>query len=87
MKDSSDDRSALAHAMVWTSRITTISMEMVVPGLVGLWVDRQLGTGPWLLIVGVIIGFFVGMWQLVKLGETTHGDHPSPEEDEQDQAP
>ena len=32
MDDSPDDRSSYANAMQWVSRITAISMEMVLPG-------------------------------------------------------
>ena len=44
MVDSSDERTVMAQAMAWVSRITTISFEMVLPGLLGIWVDRKLGT-------------------------------------------
>ncbi len=69
MSDSPDDRSAMAAAMAWSSRITTISMEMVVPGLIGYWIDEQLGTVAIFLVTGVILGFSIGLWQLIKLGQ------------------
>ena len=62
-----DDRSSLAQAMEWTSRITTIAMEMVVPGLLGYWLDQRLGTRGVLLIVGVALGFATGLWHLIRL--------------------
>jgi len=67
-----DDRSSLARAMVWSSRVTTISLEMAVPGLVGVWLDRRLGTGMLLVVVGVILGFALGMWHLIKLANPTN---------------
>ena len=30
---------------------------LVVFTLAGNWLDRRLGTGPWLLLVGVMLGF------------------------------
>jgi len=67
-----DDRSAIALGMAWVSRVTTIAMEMAAPGLVGLWIDRRLGTAPWLTILGAAAGFGLGIWELVRLAETTN---------------
>lgn len=62
-----DDRSPLALAMEWTSRVTTISLEMVLPGAAGYWADQKLDTEPVLLLVGVILGFGTALWHLIKL--------------------
>ena len=62
-----DDRPPLAVAMEWTSRITTISLEMFIPALAGNWLDERLGTSHVLLIVGMILGFAIGLWSLIKL--------------------
>jgi F0F1-type ATP synthase assembly protein I len=62
-----DGRSPFALAMEWTSRITTISLEMVVPPAIGYWLDRRLGTGVLFLILGMIAGFTTAMFSLVKL--------------------
>ena len=67
MDNPPDDQPPIAMAMVWVSRITTISIEMVLPGVIGYWIDLRLGTKPAFLIVGVILGFVGGMWQLLKL--------------------
>ena len=69
MTNQPDDRSALAMAMVWTSHVTTISLEMVVPGVIGLWIDRKLGTGMLFLVLGVLLGLGMGMWHLIKLAD------------------
>lgn len=34
--------------------------------LAGLWLDRQLGSLPWLLLTGVALGLISGMWLLIK---------------------
>jgi hypothetical protein len=62
-----DDRSPMAQAMEWTSHVTTIAIEMALPGLGGHWLDRRLGTGMMFLLVGVALGFAMGMWHLLKL--------------------
>ncbi|REJ90464.1 MAG: hypothetical protein DWQ34_17425 [Planctomycetota bacterium] len=51
-----DRRSSIAVGMMWAARITSLSMEMVVPALAGLWADRQWGTTPWLTIAGMGLG-------------------------------
>ena len=67
MTDEHDDRSPYALAMEWTSRITTISLELVVPVLIGYWLDQRLGTRPLFLVVGVILGFVTATLSLVRL--------------------
>jgi F0F1-type ATP synthase assembly protein I len=57
-------------AMQWASRITTIGMETALPGALGWWLDERWGTGPWLLIVGVMIGFGVSLLHLMQLVKT-----------------
>ena len=34
--------------------------------LVGYWIDRRFGTGPWGLLGGVVIGIVGGLYNLVK---------------------
>ena len=67
VKNPADDRSSLALAYGWAVRVTTISLEMVVPGLIGLWIDRQLGTVMVFLVLGMILGVTGGMLHLVRL--------------------
>jgi ATP synthase protein I len=64
---SHDDRSSMAMAMVWSSRVTTISLEMALPGVLGIWLDSRWGTSPILTVLGVIAGFSLGMLSLIKL--------------------
>ncbi len=52
-----DDRSPLAVGYAWAARITGIGIEFVIPILVGVWLDRLLGT----LIVFLLVGLFFGM--------------------------
>lgn len=44
-----------------------VGMEMVVPIVVGWWLDQQLATDPWLLVFGAIGGLTLGIVQLVRL--------------------
>ena len=76
-----DDRSPLARAMAWTSHVTTISLEMVVPGVIGLWIDQKLGTGMLFLVLGVLLGLGMGMWHLIKLTSVRPDDTPQRNEE------
>jgi ATP synthase protein I len=74
MDNSPDDPSSYANAMAWVSRITSISMEMVVPGLIGYYLlDRWLGTKVVFLILGLILGLIGGIWQLIRLTRQNDG--------------
>ena len=70
MNPSSDDRSPIARALGIVSRLTAIGLEMALPGLGGCGLDRWLGTTPLLLFVGVLLGFVVGMYELLRLAKS-----------------
>jgi hypothetical protein len=54
----------MAVAMEWVSRITTVALEMVIPGVIGWFIDRALGTR-FIAIVGFGLGLFGGMYHLI----------------------
>jgi hypothetical protein len=62
-----DRRPPMAIAMEWVSRITTIALEMVLPGLLGLWIDNQLGTRVVFMLLGFGVGMTVAIWHLSHL--------------------
>lgn len=47
-----------------------ISIEMVLIPAAGLWLDSKLGTGVLFGGIGLVLGMFVGIKQLIRLGET-----------------
>ena len=59
-----ETHSPLVEAMRWVSRITVVALEMVLPGLGGQWLDRQLGT-EFLVLIGFAFGLTGGMWHLL----------------------
>lgn len=52
----SDDRSSMARAYQWATRIMVVAAEMVLPGLGGYWLDKQIGT----VILFTLVGFGFG---------------------------
>ena len=54
-------------AMQWVAQITSIGFELVVPVAVGYWLDERWGTGPWLLIVGALVGPAIAFMHLLQL--------------------
>ena len=75
VSDKEDGRSAQAKAYQWAMRIMTVSLEMVVPGVLGyVLLDRNLGTKGLFTLLGFGLGMTMGIFHLVKLtssGQTT----------------
>jgi F0F1-type ATP synthase assembly protein I len=50
--------------------LSSVGFEFVaavlLPGALGWWADRTLHTSPWLMIVGGVLGFIVGLRLLMK---------------------
>lgn len=67
MTGPADDRSPMAVAIAMASMIISIGLEMVVPGLIGYWLDGRFGTEPVLLLVGFAVGIVAAGWQLTRL--------------------
>ena len=48
----------------------TVGFEFVVailvPGALGWWVDRKFGTAPWAMLGGGLLGFVIGLRQLMR---------------------
>ena len=66
--DAPEPRPPIAVAMEWVSRVLAISLEMVLPGLFGQWLDGKLGT-QFLVLVGFALGISLAIWHLTRLGK------------------
>lgn len=71
-----DDRPPVVVAMQWVHRITSISLEMVLPAWLGHWLDQRWGTNPWLVSLGAVFGFTAAMVHLLKLSTGRTGGNP-----------
>ena len=50
----------------------TVSMEMVVPGLVGYAIDRLIGTVFLLSLLGFALGMTLAIWHLLRMTREDH---------------
>jgi F0F1-type ATP synthase assembly protein I len=57
----------VAKAYQWASRIMVVSMEMVLPGLGGYWLDKTLGTKVLFMLVGFALGCTAASVHLIRL--------------------
>ncbi|MBI3409275.1 MAG: AtpZ/AtpI family protein [Planctomycetes bacterium] len=45
--------------------LAQVGLEMVAPIGLGVWLDFLLGWLPWLTVVGVLLGFSLGLYHIV----------------------
>ena len=67
--DSENDHSFQALLYQWSARVSGIALEMVIPAVIGVGLDRLFGTVVLFAILGVILGITLGFWQLIKLAK------------------
>ncbi len=67
--DQRESRSWLSVGIAWASRITTIALELTIPVLVGVGLDRWLGTSPLATISGAVLGFVLFMLHTLRLAK------------------
>lgn len=63
-------RSAIQRAAFWTGRVTNAGLQMVIPGLIGHWIDRQLGTQVLFTMVGFAGGMVLAIRGLIGLSHS-----------------
>ena len=45
----------------------TVSLEMILPGLAGLWIDSRLGTKVVFALIGFAVGMSSAIWHLLRM--------------------
>lgn len=73
MSQPSDDRSPVATAYQWVSRITVVALEMVLPGVFGHWLDQEFGTVVLFMLVGFGLGCTAAAAQLIQIARSNRG--------------
>ena len=61
-KEEINRKSGMAYAAAFSL------FASVVSGLIGGWLlDRWLGTGPWLLVAGIVLGAAAGFYEFIRI--------------------
>lgn len=73
-----DQRSIISLAYAWATTIIVISAEMVVPGVLGVWVGHWLGRVAMILLalLGFAGGTTVAILHLLRLTRPDHKTKP-----------
>ena len=73
----SQDLSSIAIAYQWVGRIFTICVEMILPGIVGYWLDQYFGFEfSFLALIGFLLGLVFGMTHLVLMANALSSGKP-----------
>ncbi len=67
------ERSPVAIAFQWSATVMTIALGMVVPGLVGHWLDTKLGTRAVFLLIGFAVGGLMAALALGRIAKNRTG--------------
>ena len=69
------------------ARLASVGIEFSISTLVGLlggrWLDEKLGTAPWLMLVGLVLGVVAGMRSLLRAARMTSGANTQPSESDE----
>lgn len=55
-----------------------MALGFVLPVVGGHYLDRWLGTTPWLTLLGLVLGFVTGLLSLIQLTRTSLPPGPRP---------
>jgi len=71
----SEPQSPLSAGLTWASRLSTLGVEFSAPPLVGYYLDQKLGTAPLGILLGMVLGFVVGMLHILRFArESSRAD-------------
>lgn len=59
------------NAWVQTGEILSIGLLILLSTLIGLgigyWLDKKLGTAPWLIFVFTVLGLMAGLYEAIRI--------------------
>jgi ATP synthase protein I len=59
--------------MMWVSRVTTVGLEFALPALLGNYLDVRWHTKPAATLIGLVLGFAVGMMHILRFAREGTG--------------
>ena len=78
-----DDRSPTAKAMSKVSEILALCLLMVIPALIGNWLDKRFSTVLLFTLLGLAFGMTGAVLQLMKLVAPKDQDHSTKSDGDQ----
>jgi ATP synthase protein I len=64
-----------------TARLASVGIELSLSTVIGLlggrWLDGKLGTDPWLMIVGLVLGVVAGFRSLIRTAQRANRENES----------
>jgi F0F1-type ATP synthase assembly protein I len=73
-----DSRSAMAVGVGWASKVSTIALSFSLPPVIGFGIDRWSGWSPVATLAGVVLGFVMGLMQILQLSREISGPRARP---------
>ena len=71
-------RGSIADVDQGTQMLSSLLSGPLAWGLIGWLLDRWLGTEPWLLVAGVVLGAVLGFYLVVKRADAAHTPRQRP---------
>ena len=68
----------MALAWAWATRIIALSASMVIPALLGVWIDQKLGTTVVFMLIGFAFGITAAVVQLMRIVKESNSKSPKP---------
>ena len=66
MADRDEENVTVKSGLVYAAVISFVLSTVVLMGL-GWGLDRWLGTAPWLVVTGIVLGAGIGFYQFIRL--------------------
>ena len=51
---------------------TEFALTEILGAAAGYWIDTKLGTLPWCLVGGVLVGFALGLWRIIDVARAAN---------------
>jgi ATP synthase protein I len=62
-----DRRSPMSVGIGWAASLSTLGLEFALPVFLGHFFDVWLGTNPFGLFAGMVVGFVIGMMHVLRI--------------------
>ncbi|MDR1382965.1 MAG: AtpZ/AtpI family protein [Planctomycetaceae bacterium] len=62
-------RSPMMIGYMWAMNVTSAAIEMVVPIVIGVWLDNKFHTKPLCILIGLFLGMAIMLIHLIKFAK------------------